>query len=125
MSRAEHAFAAMALALCLGALACPRPPVPPPNGPGGAGGSVAAGTGGTYVEPGPVPYGDVTKCATACRHVDQIRPGALGACTASCSRAGGANPDLVACWAIARTEADLQACGRPAGASGGALPHGR
>lgn len=122
MGRAEHMFCALVFVVLGIGLACPKPgPVPVrPD----ADASANSGTGGAYVEPGPVPFGDVTRCGIACRHADETCPGSLNACTAACAKAGGANPTLVTCWSGAADCAALKACGRPSGASG-ALPHGR
>lgn len=48
-------------------------------------------------EPGPVPSGNATKCAVACRHADEVCDGSLSPCVRHCTRAGGADPGLIPC----------------------------
>jgi len=61
-------------------------------------------------EPGPVPSGDTAKCAVACRHADEVCPGALSPCVRHCTRAGGADPGLIPCLNGVQDCGGLRAC---------------
>jgi hypothetical protein len=69
---------------------CPKPPTPGPVNPGGAGGAA-------YPEPGPVQPGNIEQCAAAARHADDVCPGSLSPTVQACSRAGGADSQLIPC----------------------------
>jgi hypothetical protein len=101
-------FFALLFGLTLVGLACPKPPTPPPVHPDASDAAPAVNP-----EPGPVPNGDQTKCAVAARHADDVCPGTLGATIRACSRAGGADANLISCIMAAASCSDLSACDKP------------